>query len=197
MTAAGLLLSLTVSTGVAVPAAPRPALQDAACITMNTERQPLESRRSPLDSLTFGVGGHPVKLCYSRPAARDRAVFGGLVPYGTVWRTGANEPTMIHTTGAINIAGIAVEPGTYSIYTIPGESRWEVIVNRAVSQWGHERNYTEDVQAQEVGRGVVPSEHVEHHTEQLTFEASQDAAGDTMLVLRWERTAVTIPVTGG
>jgi hypothetical protein len=197
MTAAGMLLSLAAITGVAVPPAPQPALQDTACITMNTERLPLESRQSPLDSLTFTVGGHPVKLCYSRPAARDRAVFGVLVPYGTVWRTGANEPTMIHTTSAIRIAGIAVEPGTYSIYTIPGESQWEVIVNRAISQWGHESNYSEDVRTQEVGRGVVPSEQVERYTEQLTFEASQDAAGGTTLALWWERTAVAIPVTEG
>ncbi len=197
MTAAGVLLSLTAITGVATVPAPMPALQDTACITMNTESQPLESRASPLDSLTFTVAGYPVKLCYGRPSARGRPVFGALVPYRVIWRTGANEPTMIHATSAIRIAGIAVQPGTYSIYTIPGESRWEVIVNRAVSQWGHESTYTEDVQMQEVGRGVVPSEQVGRYTEQLTFEASEAAAGATILALRWERTAVAIPVTGG
>lgn len=195
MTVASLLLSVTVSMGAAV--APMAAVQDTACIVMNTERLPLESRESPLDSLTFTVGGYPVKLCYGRPSARGRPVFGALVPHRVIWRTGANEPTMIHTTRAIRIAGIGVQPGTYSIYTVPGENRWEVIVNRATSQWGHESNYTQDVKAQEVGRAVVPSETADRYTEQLTFGASPAAAGATILSLQWERTVVAIPLTPG
>jgi hypothetical protein len=194
MTAIGMLLALAAGAAAAAPVA---AVQDTACIVMNTENPPLEERQSPLDSLTFEVAGYPVKLCYSRPSARGRPVFGALVPYRVIWRTGANEPTMLHTTQAIRIAGIAVQPGSYSIYMIPGESRWEVIVNRATSQWGHESNYTEDVQAQEVGRAVVPADQLERYTERLTFDASQAAPGATILALRWERTAVAIPITGG
>lgn len=174
-----------------------PAVQDTACVVMRTEDLPLETRQSPLDSLTFTVGGYPVKLCYSRPVARGRPVFGVLVPLRVIWRTGANEPTMIHTTGAIRIAGIAVGPGTYSIYTIPGEGRWELIVNRATSQWGHESNYTEDIRVQEVGRSVVPSETMERYVERLTFTASPAAGGVTVLSLQWERTVVAIPVMPG
>lgn len=195
MTVHGLLLTLAAGAGAG--AAPTPAVPDTACIVMRTDSLPLDSRESPLDSLSFTVGGYPVKVCYGRPSVRGRPVFGALVPYRVIWRTGANEPTMIHTTRAIRIAGIAVQPGSYSIYTIPGEHRWELIVNRATSQWGHESNYTDDVRAQEVGRSVVPSESAERYTEQLTFRASPAAAGVTVLSLHWERTVVAIPVTPG
>ncbi len=197
MTAAGVLAALAVAVSGASGQSPVVAAQDTACIVMRAEDLPLETRQSPLDSLTFMVSGYPVKLCYGRPSARGRPVFGVLVPYRVIWRTGANEPTMIHTVRPIRIAGIGVQPGTYSIYTIPGENRWELIVNRAISQWGQEANYTEDIQVQEVGRAVVPSEQVESYTEQLTFDASPAAGGAMILTLRWERTVAAIPVTPG
>ncbi|NIU19704.1 MAG: DUF2911 domain-containing protein, partial [Actinobacteria bacterium] len=96
---------------------------------------PTEGRVSPLDSITFQVDGDPVKLCYGRPSARGRTMIGGPdVPFGRLWRTGANEPTMIHTTVPITVAGIAIAPGSYSLYTVPGEERWEVVVNRSITQ---------------------------------------------------------------
>ena len=101
-----------------------------ACITMNTEKLPLNKRVSPLDSISFKVEKSNVKLCYSRPSLKGRTMIGGeAVPYGKIWRTGSNEPTMIHTDGPLEIAGVKVPAGTYSIYTVPGEKEWEVIVN--------------------------------------------------------------------
>ena len=200
MTAAGVLITLAVAAGgevTGVVAAPLAAVQDTACITMNTENLPLETRQSPLDSLTFTVGGYPVKLCYSRPSARGRAVFGVLVPYRVIWRTGANEPTMIHTVAPINVMGIRLSPGSYSLYTVPDEGSWEIIVNRSTSQWGHESNYTDDLRAQEVGRARVSSEQLDRYVEALTFRIR--AAGDAavLLMLEWERTVVVIPIKGG
>ena len=121
---------------------------------------------------------------------------GTAVPFGRLWRTGANEPTMIHTPVALNVAGIMLEPGSYSLYTVPSEATWEIIVNRSVSQWGHESRYSDEVKAQEVGRGSASSSRTEEHVETLTIrsEPSNDAVN---VLLEWEYTRVTIPVTTG
>lgn len=170
---------------------------DVSCITMNTERMPLARRSSPLDSVTVAVDGGTMKICYGRPSARGRTMIGGsAVPFGRLWRTGANEPTMIHTTVPVTVAGVRVEPGSYSLYTVPGELEWEVVVNRSTSQWGHESRYTGEVEAQEVGRGKASSTRLEDHVETFTIRAEPSAGGAT-IALEWEHTRVTIPVTTG
>jgi hypothetical protein len=179
------------------PATVAPQEQALACVAMLTDRLPLESRKSPLDSITFHVQGSPVKICYGRPSARGRAIFGALVPYGELWRTGANEPTMIHTSVAIKVAGIELAPGSYSLYTIPGESEWVVIVNRSTSQWGHESRYTADVEAQEVARAKVEAGTTGEHVETLTIEARAASRGNAVVTLEWERTRVEIPISAG
>lgn len=169
--------------------------QDTACIA---PRMALEGRASPLDSLTFMVGGHAVKVCYGSPSAKGRTMIGGSkVPYRRLWRTGANEPTMIHATAPITMAGLELEAGSYSLYTVPGEKEWVVIVNRSITQWGHKGRYTEEVEAQEVGRATVSSEPMEEHMESLTFRAEAGSEGGATLVLEWEHTRVRIPVTSG
>lgn len=181
------LIAMSMVLGI-VPQARAPT----PCIVMNQRN--FESRPSPLDSISFEVGGQEVKICYGRPSARGRTMIGGeSVPYGTLWRTGANEPTMIHTPLALSIAGIEVEPGTYSLYTIPGEIEWEVIVNRSISQWGAERTYNDEVKAQEVGRSTVPSSRIDGHVEMFTIKSESTGLGANV-VLEWEHTRVTIPV---
>ena len=131
---------LLLTTGLALFAplrAPSPALApaDPACVTMNTKNLPLDKRKSPLDSTSFTVGGNTVKVCYGRPSLRGRQMLGGdAVPFGKIWRTGANEPTMIHATGPITVAGLKLPAGSYSLYTVPGKAEWEVVVNRSTTQ---------------------------------------------------------------
>lgn len=169
-----------------------------ACITMNTDRLPLATRKSPLDSLSFKVGAAEVKLCYGRPSAGGRTMIGGEnVPYGKLWRTGANEPTMIHTTGPIIIAGVAVPAGSYSIYTVPDPKEWQVIVNRSITQWGHESQYTDKEKAQEVGHGTAKASALTSAVETFTIRSEAGAAGAVNLLLDWEKTRVTIPVSPG
>lgn len=155
--------------------------------------QPLAERASPFDSTRITLGSDVAKVCYSRPSAKGRVVFGELVPFDKLWRTGANEPTIIHTPVAADIAGIRVEPGSYSLYTIPGESQWTIIVNRSITQWGHEGTYTPAVQAQEVGRAQVGTQRLDNHVETFTIR-SEPAASGASLILEWERTRVVIPV---
>lgn len=157
-------------------------------------------RTSPFDSTRIEIAGHAAQVCYSRPAARSRVIFGAaggatppLVPYDRLWRTGANEPTILHLPFRAELAGLALEPGSYSLYTIPGASDWTLIVNRSTSQWGHEARYTPEVQAQEVGRARVPVERLDQHVESFTIRSEPTATGAD-IVLEWERTRVRIPM---
>jgi hypothetical protein len=195
-----MLLNLLSTAMLLAPGMPAPAQAQAplACITMNTKNLPLATRQSPLDSISFKVGAADVKLCYGRPSARGRTMIGGQnVPFGRLWRTGANEPTMIHTTGPIVIAGVAVPAGSYSIYTIPDPKTWHIIVNRSITQWGEEHGYTEAVKAQEVAHGMAESSALASPVETMSFRTEPGAAGAVNLLLEWEKTRVTIPITAG
>ncbi len=179
--------------GIALVAAlgstPAAAQSDLACLT-NADREALAQRASPLDSISFEVDGAQVKVCYGRPSANSRTMIGGAsVPYGSLWRTGANEPTIIRTPVPLSIAGVDVPAGTYSLYSVPNQDSWDIIVNRSYSQWGHERQYTAEVAAQEVGRGSATSEAMSDHVETFTV-----LARDGYIVFEWETTRVLIPV---
>lgn len=181
------------TTAIAAATAPAAAQVDLSCPYRGANPA---DRRSPLDSVSFQIGGQDVKLCYGRPSARGRTMIGGrAAPFGRVWRTGANETTKIRTTTRLSIAGIVVDPGTYAIYTIPGESEWQVIVNRAWHQWGRENYYTEAVRAQEIARARVPVEQLSEHIETFTIRAVPDTGG-VQLVFEWEHTRVRVPVSG-
>jgi hypothetical protein len=117
---------------------------------------------------------------------------GENVPYGKLWRTGANEPTVFFTSVPLKVAGIDVAPGVYSLYTVPGKQEWDIIVNRSISQWGEESHYTEHVKAQELGRAKVKSESVSAPIETFTIRAEPDGT-DANLVLEWEKTRVKTP----
>lgn len=192
------LFGAGLAAGLSLGPAPAAAAADTACVVQNPQQMPARGRQSPLDSLTFSVGGQPVKVCYGRPSLRGRKMIGAsAVPYGRLWRTGANEPTIFYTPVRLDIAGIDVAPGLYSLYTVPGEREWEVIVNRATAQWGHESRYTEEVEKQEVGRGTVPAERIETPVETFTIRA-EPASGDAQaVVLEWENSRVRIPVKAG
>ena len=174
-----------------LPACTAPAAaQEVSC----KPQRPTADRSSPYDSTAIVINGKRALICYGRPAARGRTMIGGeAVPYGKLWRTGANEPTTLHIPFAATIAGVKVEPGSYSIYTIPGEKEWHVIVNRSTSQWGHEGRYTAEVKAQEVGHATVQSTQLKDHVEMFTIK-SAPAQGGADLVLEWEKTRVAIPI---
>ncbi|MGI9039770.1 MAG: DUF2911 domain-containing protein [Gemmatimonadales bacterium] len=168
------------------------AQSDTACPARNV---PVQGRKSPLDSLTFTVSRQSVKVCYGRPALRGRVMLGGAaVPYGQLWRTGANEPTVIFTPVALTIAGVKVPAGRYSLYTVPGAKEWEIVVNRSTSQWGEESDYTDKVKAQEVGRGKVPVQPTTSPVESFTIRAEPASGAAKALTLEWEKTRVRIPI---
>lgn len=96
-------------------------------ITCSMSAQIQTPAASPAASLTQTVGLTKISIDYSRPSRRGRKIFGGILPYGTIWRTGANSTTKFSIDKAITLGGKELKAGTYSLYTIPGENEWEVI----------------------------------------------------------------------
>ena len=168
---------------------------DPACAARNV---PVPGRKSPLDSISFTVSKQPVKVCYGRPSSRGRVMLGGKdVPYGKLWRTGANEPTILFAPIPLSVAGLLVPPGVYSLYTVPGPKEWEIIVNRSIAQWGKEDQYTDAIKAQELGRAKVKSEQLATPLETFTIRAEPAGSDAKALVLEWEKTRVRIPIQAG
>jgi len=155
-------------------------------------------RESPLESMAIGFDGGHAKVCYGSPSLRGRTMIGSdRIPYGSLWRTGANEPTTLHLDAPARFGPLPLLPGSYAIYTVPGERDWQVVVNRSTRQWGLESEYDDDVRAQEVGRFMVLAEPLALPVESLRFSADRLATGAVEIHLEWERVRLTIPLVAG
>jgi len=152
----------------------------------------LAERPSPPDSVRIVLGGAEAKLCYSRPSARGRTVIGGIDPYGSPWRFGANEPTTIHLPFPATIGDVDVPPGTYTLYALPEDGPWTIVVNSNANRWGIP--LSPSVRQSDVGSfEVTPSSLAEPvETMTLRFE-SRGRSGD--LIYEWEHTTFRIPVS--
>ena len=181
--AAGVIADTTATVAVAA--------NDLHCVP--SANMAAQGRASAYDSTAVPLGDASALVCYGRPLVKGRTIFGDLIPFGKLWRTGANEPTIVHLPVAATIAGIAVEPGSYSLYTVPGEKEWTIIVNRSTSQWGIESAYTPEIQAQEVGRANVPATRTDAQVEEFTIHATP-AGNGAELILEWENTRVAVPI---
>ena len=186
-----ILTPILASLSLAAPVAARQTAS-ATCSVLGAADQ-LTHRLSPLDSATVDLGGAAIKICYGRPAARGRVIMGGLVPFGEPWRLGANEATTIHLPVAAVIGHVRLEPGVYSLYAIPGQATWQIVINRKASRWGIPIDST--VRTQDLGVDTVNVEKVDGQPiETLTLRFSPPAGGATELVIEWEKTRVRIPV---
>jgi hypothetical protein len=164
-----------------------------SCYIANGTMAEARERPSPLRSLEFSVGGNDVLLCYGAPSARGRDIMGGLVPYGEPWRVGANEPTTVHLGGPATIGGVALEPGSYSIYAVPGESEWEFFVNASWERWGIPID--DSVRSSEIGSFTVDPETTDEMVETLQFHFEPDPEGTTGdIVMEWEDIRVSFQV---
>lgn len=152
-----------------------------ACVVMGD----VEGRQSPLQELSFSYDGGEGLLCYGAPSARERVVMGELVPYGEVWRLGANEATALHLSAAATVGGVALEPGSYSLYATPGETEWTFHVNSEYDRWGIPID--EAVQSTEVGSFMATPSATAEMVEMMTFEQVDGA-----LRFSWENTQVDI-----
>ncbi len=138
---------------------------------------------SPRDSVKASIGGANISVNYGRPSKRGREVFGGLVRFGTVWRTGANEATAFTTSKALRFGNATVPAGSYTLYTLPDESgKWQLIVNKQTGQWG-----TVYDQAQDLVRIPLTVTQTPSVTEQMSITVMPAANGGELAVL-WDRT---------
>lgn len=151
-------------------------------------QEPVPPRVSPASFATLRYKDTYIKITYCQPQKRGREIFGGLVPYGQVWRTGANEATEITLTKDAFINGIMVSSGTYSLFTIPDKEKWIIILNKELGLWGsYNYNYKNDLV-----RFEVPVQTDTTVTESFTIKFDQRNNVADLLLL-WDNTKISIP----
>jgi hypothetical protein len=174
-----LMLAGTVVAALAISAIALPAQQDKS------------SRPSPPAKAECKLpNGKSITVDYSSPRAKGRKIFGGLVPYGQVWRAGANEATTFVTTSDITVGGKAVPAGKYTIFTIPAEDKWTLIISKKTGEWGTAYPGPENDLARidmKVSKTPAP-------VEDFTIAFDQTSSGCT-LRMEWENTRASVDIT--
>ena len=167
-------------------------VQRVASVPMAQATQSFASRPlgqlSVRDTARASVGGAEVWVDYGRPLKRGREIFGNVVPWNTVWRTGANSATQFNTAADLVIGGAAVPAGKYTLWTLPTPSGWKLIVNKQTGQWG-----TEYHPEQDLVRVDTKVETLAAPVEELVIRFEPAAAGTT-LTITWDKTKVSVPV---
>ncbi len=145
---------------------------------------------SPPAETSVAISEKKVAIAYSRPSIRGRKIMGGLVPYGQVWRTGANAATQLTTEADLDLNGLKVPAGKYTLFTLPGEKQWLLIVNKQTGQWGTEYN-----QGQDLGRVKMNAGRSDRPIETFTVTLKSNVGNRGNLEMAWENTALTVPFT--
>jgi hypothetical protein len=141
--------------------------------------------------------GRTIHIDYSRPYMKGRKIYGGLVPYGKVWRTGANEATSFVTDTDVTINGTAVPKGSYTIFTVPVEApeKWKLIVNKATGEWGVKEKEGYVYESTELARiDMDASKSLDAPVEQFTISLPSKGEDTCTLQLEWEKTQATADV---
>jgi len=164
----------------------------AATLAMARPPQQDKSKRpSPHDSTEVTLKGKKITIEYGRPYLKGRKVGQELAPYGKVWRTGADEATALTTETDLTIGGVKVPAGKYTLYTLPSEGTWKLIINKETGQWGTKYDESQDLARIDMKKSPLPQP-VEQFT--ISFNKTSDAAAD--LNLDWENTRVSVAVKG-
>ena len=144
---------------------------------------------SPRDSVRIALNGSTVSVTYGRPFRRGRTIIGKVVPYNEVWRTGANEATSFVTETDLLVGGVVVPRGSYSLYTLPSQRQWRLIINKEVGQQG-----TQYDRALDLARIPLKRESLKSPVEQFTIALDRTEKGACLLRLEWEFTSLSVPV---
>ena len=145
---------------------------------------------SPPATTEAKLGSAAIKITYNSPSVRGRKIMGGLVPYKQVWRTGANPATTIITSEDLKIGTLTVPAGTHTIYTLPGEKQWLLIVNNQTGQWG-----TEYSEAKDLGRTPMMPKPMSAPQEVMSLSFEKTTAKSTELHIKWEKTDEYVTIT--
>ncbi|RIA10310.1 Protein of unknown function (DUF2911) [Flavobacteriaceae bacterium MAR_2010_72] len=152
------------------------------------------SRLSPKDSVEFKLNDLKLEVFYNRPSKKGRVIFGGLVPYDEVWRTGANEATTFTTNKDLIIKGYLVPKGEYTLWTVPNDSVWKVMFNTKKYKWGVDEQmrpmWDPNYDLLEID---VPVEQLDSVVEQFTI-AFNNTTGHLKLTMAWDTTKIEVPL---
>jgi hypothetical protein len=151
--------------------------------------QDKSKRPSPHDSTELTLKGKKITIEYGRPYLKGRKVGQELAPYGKVWRTGADEATALNTEIDLNIGGAKVPAGKYTLYTLPSEGTWKLIINKQTGQWGTKYDESQDLARVDMKKTAL-SQSVEQFT--ISFDKKNESTAD--LNLDWENTRVSVEV---
>jgi hypothetical protein len=166
------------------------ALFVCAILVSSIASAQMGGQASPRDSVSGTVHGSTIKINYGSPSVKGRKIWGGLVPYGKLWRTGANPATTFSTSKDIKVEGKTLRAGKYSLFTLPGETEWKVVFNSQTGQWGIKNDGSaNDDPAKDVLTVTVKPMKSKSFNERMKFSISSSG-----FVLMWENLAVPVSV---
>ncbi|WP_104734354.1 DUF2911 domain-containing protein [Hanstruepera ponticola] len=154
----------------------------------------LVPRKSPIDTVTLVENDLQLDVVYNRPSKRGREIFGGLVPYKEVWRTGANEATTFKTNKPLKINNDSLPAGKYTLWTIPNDSTWQIMFNTKQYAWGVDKEMKPMREPEfDIISLAVPVQHINKTVEQFTigFDNTLDVIALTMA---WDKTKIEVPI---
>ena len=151
---------------------------------------PLCAQLSPPAETLVKVNGKTLRVNYSAPSMRGRKIFGGLEPYGHVWRAGANEATAFHTDADLDINGLTVPKGDYTLWVFLDPKQWQLVVNKQTGQWGLDYDQSHDL-----GRVKMDMSKPQAPIEKYKMTLSGLGGNKAKLELAWENTVASVPIT--
>jgi hypothetical protein len=151
---------------------------------------PLLAQQSPPAETSVTIAGKAIRISYSAPSMRGRKIFGGLEPYGRVWRAGANSATSMHTDASLDIGGLSVPKGDYTLFVYLDPAQWQLVVSKATGEWGLDYDKSRDL-------GRVKMEMSKPPKPIETYKMTLSSAGTNKgkLQLAWENTVAEVPIT--
>jgi len=182
------------------------ALVAAATLVSSTSamaqaKKKQRQRISPHETITATIDGNEMTLVYGRPYTKKpgtseiRKIWGGLVPFGKVWRTGADEATLLTTAAPLEIGGTSLAAGTYSLFTVPAEDGTaKLVINKKTGQWGIPYN-EESEKPNELARIDLKRSNLDKTVDQFTMAIEPRAGGGGELKMMWETTQYSVPFT--
>jgi hypothetical protein len=151
--------------------------------------QDKSKRPSPPGTAEVTLKNKKITIDYSRPSLKGRKVGQELAPYGKVWRTGANEATALNTEIDLNIGGAKVPAGKYTLYTLPSEGTWKLIINKQTGQWGTQYDESQDLARVDMKKTALPQS-----VEQFTISFDKKNGNTANLNLDWENIRVSVEI---
>jgi len=151
---------------------------------------PLLAQQSPPADTSITVAGKTIHIHYSAPSMRGRKIFGGLEPYGRVWRAGANEATALHTDANLDIGGLTVPKGDYTLWVYLDPKQWQLVINKQTGQWGLDYDQSHDL-----GRVKMDMSKPAKPIETYKMTLSSLGANKAKLQLEWENTIAEVGIT--